>query len=70
MWLGSRIAVALVQAGSLGTSLCRECGPKKGKKKKEKKRKEKYWPYRKYTIHRNSSCCMGTWLLFGQLLKH
>ena len=44
MQLGSGIAVAVVWAGSyssdltpsLGTSICRECGPKKTKKKKKK----------------------------------
>ena len=42
-WLGSSIAVAVVQAcccssdltPSLGTSICRRCGPKKKKKKEE-----------------------------------
>ena len=47
--LGSRIAVAVVQAGSysldstpsLGTSICHGCGPKKTiKKKKERKKRE------------------------------
>ena len=41
MWLGSHIAVAVAQAGryscdstpSLGTSICRGCGPKKAGKK-------------------------------------
>jgi len=45
IWLGSHIAVAVVQAGgcssdstaSLGTSTCLRCGPKKQKKKKKKK---------------------------------
>ena len=45
--LGSRVAVALVQAGSyssdstpsLGTSMCRERGPKETKKKKTKQKK-------------------------------
>ena len=44
MWLGSCIAAAVVYAGScsshvipsLGTSICRGCGPKKPKKKKKK----------------------------------
>ena len=43
-WLGSRVAVALVKAGtyssdstpSLGTSICHRCGPKKQTKKKRK----------------------------------
>ena len=42
-WLGSGVAVALVQAGSrssdwtpsLGTSICHACDPKKTKKEKE-----------------------------------
>ena len=41
MWLGSRVAVAVVQAGgyssdltpSLGISICRGSGPRNGKKK-------------------------------------
>ena len=45
MWLGSRIAVAVVYARGyssdltprLGTSICHTCGPKKTKKKKKKK---------------------------------
>ena len=45
MWLGSRVAVAVVLAGScssnwtpsLGTSICQRCSPKKTKKRKEKK---------------------------------
>ena len=45
MWLGSRVAVAVVWAGSyssdwtpsLGTSICLGCGPKKTKKKKKKR---------------------------------
>ena len=45
MWLGSGVAVAVVQAGSfssnltlsLGTSICHGCGPKKQKKKKDSK---------------------------------
>ena len=49
MWLGSGIAVAVVQASScgsgwtpsLGTSMCRRCGPRKGKKTKKKKTKNK-----------------------------
>ena len=44
MWLGSHVAVALVWAGgyssrwtpSLGTSMCRRSGPRKGKKTKKK----------------------------------
>ena len=47
MWLGSHIAVAVMEAGSyssdstpsLGTSICCRCGPKKAKKKKKKKKK-------------------------------
>ena len=49
-WLGSGIAVAVAQAGScsfdwipsVGTSICRGCGPKKKKKKKKKRKK---WMY-------------------------
>ena len=45
MWLGSHIAVAVLQAGScssnwipsLGTSICCRYSPKKQKKEKEKK---------------------------------
>ena len=40
MWLRSRVAVAgscsSDAAPSLGTSICRKCGPKKQKKKKKK----------------------------------
>ena len=46
-WLGSCIAVAVAKASSyssdwtlsLGTSICRGCGPKKQKKQKKKKRR-------------------------------
>ena len=49
LWLGSRVAVALVQAGSyssdqtpgLGTSTGRGSGPSKGKKTKSKNNKNK-----------------------------
>ena len=45
MWLGTRAAVALAEAGgyspnstpSLGTSICLGCGPRKGKKIKKKR---------------------------------
>jgi len=47
IWLGSYIAMAMVQAGncssdltpSLGTSICLRCDPKKQKKKKKKEEK-------------------------------
>ena len=50
-WLGSGIAVALVQAGSnssdqtpsLGTSICHGCGPKKTKDKKKRSTNNKCW---------------------------
>ena len=46
MWLGSRIAVAVAQAGSYssdltpspGTSVCHGCSPRKGQKTKKKKK--------------------------------
>ena len=49
MWLGSRVAVALVKAGSyssdstpsLGTSICLWCCSKKPKKKKKKRERER-----------------------------
>ena len=48
MWLGSRVAVVLVEAGScssdltlsLGTSIYLGSGPRKGKKTKKKKEKK------------------------------
>ena len=59
MRLGSRVAVAVAQAGScssewtpsLGTSMCRRCSPKRQKDQKKKKKerererrgREKYW---------------------------
>ena len=48
-WLGSRVAVAVAQAGScsshstpsLGTSICHRCGPKIAKKKTPKNKQKK-----------------------------
>ena len=47
MWLGSGVAMAVVQAGScssdstpsLEVSICRRCGPEKTRDKKKKKKK-------------------------------
>ena len=59
--LGSSVAVALAQAGgyssdstpSLGTSICRGSGPRRGKKtkKKEKKRKENGNTYQIFVLY-------------------
>ena len=43
LWLWRRPAATADSTSSLGTSICRECGPKNTKKKKKKKKEELAW---------------------------
>ena len=63
-WLGSGVAVVVAWTGSyrsdstpsLGTSICRKCGPLKKKKKKKKKRKETFLAESKNTLNHQIQC--------------
>ena len=74
MRLGSQVAVAVVLAGicssnlipSLGTSICRGCGPKEQQKKKQKtknKTKQNKKKKRKKEKEKEESFCLSNYAL-------
>ena len=56
---------------SLGTSICRGCGPKKMKKKRKNKTKQKCSPFRilVWIAQFQFECCRLSWSLFLYLLS-